>query len=240
MKVVLNKVTDKIEMFLQSTSVAFGIASVANPACGLVAPLINLAALPFHSYNSSLLEKQFSIIADEFNKLETKVSKLEQLSDNQKNTFLLNGYKFFDIVLKEKMKEKISIYAKILSEGINTGNIIEQNDFFDIQMDIINSLRHEDIALCNFIINFLSDKTDSPLTYQFTQSDLNDYIVATTDQEQVLNKYALRHLINLGLVDEEFLTDVQYEDESLNINKSIITKYNLTQRFRMIYQTIMS
>lgn len=236
-----NKVTEFVEMAFDASAVAVSIASLAQPSLAPLAPVFNLLSLPFAAHNHSLMRKQMKLLVDAFNNLETRLEKLENLNEEQKRIFEINGYKIIDCCLHEKMKEKINIYARIFSDGINSGIINEQNDLFDIQIDIINSLRLEDINLCRFLINYTKQETDSPFAYEFQIDDLEAFIVSNSNETETVNKYALRHLINLGLVDERIGTSAEInQTETIVYNDKIIYLYSLTQRFRMIYQIIVS
>lgn len=236
-----NKVTEFVEMAFDASAAAVSIASLAQPSLAPLAPVFNLLSLPFAAHNHSLMRKQMKLLVDAFNNLETRLEKLENLNEEQKRIFEINGYKIIDCCLHEKMKEKINIYAKIFSDGINSGIINEQNDLFDIQIDIINSLRLEDINLCRFLINYTKQETDSPFAYEFQIDDLEAFIVSNSNETETVNKYALRHLINLGLVDERIGTSAEInQTETIVYNDKIIYLYSLTQRFRMIYQIIVS
>lgn len=233
-----NELTDKLEMVFTSGGVALSAAGMVHPFAGLLGLVANIAALPFASYNSSLIRKQLDVIIDEFNKLDTRVEKIEALNEKQKDILLLNEYKFFDYCLKEKMREKIQAYAKILSQGINSGTIIEENDLFDIQMDIINSLRIEDILLINQIYGFMDRYNLVPYSSKFKKSDLEAYVFGTTGKKS-LNEYAFRHLINLGLLLE--ITSGSLPNvvgEKISFSDNLIFKYVLTQRCKMIYDVI--
>lgn len=139
------------------------------------------------------------------------------------------------------MREKISAYSKILSMGINSGIIFEEDDLFDIQIDIINALRKEDIVLCNWLITFTKSETDTPFAYEFSIDELEAFIVNRSSEEQTINRYALKHLINLGLVDERLITSAEVNDShAIVFSDNVIARYSLTQRFRMVYQIIMS
>lgn len=236
-----NKVTEFAEMAFDASTAAVSIASLAQPALAPLAPVFNLLSLPFAAHNHSLMRKQMKLLVDAFNILETRIEKLENLNEEQKRIFEINGYKIIDCCLHEKMKDKINIYAKIFSDGINSGIINEQNDLFDIQIDIINSLRLEDINLCRFLINYTKQETDSPFAHEFQIDDLEAFIVSNSNETETVNKYALRHLINLGLVDERIGTSAEINrTETIVYNDNIIYLYSLTQRFRMIYQIIVS
>lgn len=239
-KNILNNKTDKIAMALDSASHALTVSSVVNPVNGVIGGIVNLISLPFHAYNNDLLIRQINIVISEFNKLETKVNNIEALTEDEKSNFLLNEYKFFDYVLKEKMKEKIVVYAKIFSNSINSRDIFTEDDFFDLKMDIINSLRLEDIKLCKQIIEFLKTKTEFPLAYEFIKEDLECYIVSSTNCDETLNNYALKHLVSLGLLNERYATSAEFEDsENVVLNDRILSAYCFTQRFKMIYEVVM-
>lgn len=236
-----NKATEFAEMFFDASGTAVSIASLAQPVIAPLAPVFNLLALPFAAHNQSLMRKQMTLLVDAFNNLETRLDKLENLNEEQKRIFEINGYKIIDCCLHEKMKDKINIYAKIFSDGIDSGDITEQNDLLDIQIDIINSLRLEDINLCRYLINFTKQETDSPFAYEFQIDDLEAFIVSNSNETDTVNKYALRHLINLGLVDERIGTSAEINNtETIVYNDKIIYLYSLTQRFRMVYQIIVS
>lgn len=235
-----NVVTEKVQMCLEATQIGFAIAGLGTPIVASIVPLISLIALPFISYNDSLIKKQLKIVVDEFNKLETKVEKLEKINEEEKHTFLLNEYKFFDCCLKEKIKEKIKIYSKIFSSGINSGYAFKQDDIFDIQMDIINSLRQEDLRLCNYLIEFTKEKTKTPFIYEFGYDDVEMFIAKLSNEEETLNKYALKHLISLGLIDETLTSAEENTNGTIDIFKIAVSRYSLTQRFRMIYGVITS
>lgn len=235
-----NKVTDFVEMALESTATGLAVVSLVNPTMALAAPLFSIAALPFSAHNSSLIKKQLKTIIDEFNKLETKVYKLENLTKDQADIFLLNEHKFFEYCMKEKMKEKIQAYARIFSNGINSGMVLEGNDIFDIQMDVINSLRIEDIVLINQIYKFLKRENLAPYACEFQKENLNSFIVTETNEEETLNEYALRHLINLGLISERInATLPNTACDFLSFSDDLIFRYSLTQRCRMIHEAIM-
>ena len=146
---------------------------------------------------------------------------------------------FFDYCLKEKMKIKIEEYSKIFAKSINDGVATEENDAFDIQMDIINSLRAEDIELLSYIIEYLR-KNNMPLFIgQFDKYHLKTIVESISTNGCTLNEYALRHLINLGLVSETInakLPNVVGDEASFY--DEILFKYSLTQRCGMIYEAI--
>ena len=236
-----NKFTDKLELVLTSGGVALAVAGVVNPALAAIGAVVNIAALPFSAYNSSLIRNQLSIIIDEFNKLETKVEKIVNLSEEQKNILLLNEYKFFDYSLKEKMKEKIQAYAKIFSHGISTGTIVEENDLFDIQMDIINSLRTEDIVLMNQLYSFVEKNNLDPYLSKFKKRDINAFIYLSTNGRESLNEFALRHLVYLGLISEKANGSLPNTVGSkIKFSDDIVFVYSLTQRFKMIRDIIVN
>jgi len=236
-----NKITEKAEMIFQDFGVGFALAGLVNPVFSIFSPICNLISLPFAAHNRALANKQMNTIKEEFNKLETRFDRFERLTEEQKDTFLLNEYKFLDYALKEKMREKISAYSKILSMGINSGIIFEEDDLFDIQIDIINALRKEDIVLCNWLITFTKSETDAPFAYEFSIDELEAFIVNRSSEEQTINRYALKHLINLGLVDERLTTSAEVNDShAIVFSDNVIARYSLTQRFRMVYQIIMS
>lgn len=236
-----NKITETAEMVFDSLNVGFGVASLAQPLFSVFTPIFSLSALPFAMYNQSLAKKQVRLLVDGFNNLETRLDKLEKLNEEQKRAFQINGYKIIDCCLREKMKEKIDAYAKILSSGINSGDIFEQNDLFDIQVDIINSLRMEDIALCIQLIDFAKQNEKELFAFEFQYDELEAFVVFSSNEEKTVSKYALKHLVNLGLLDERIETSAAINDEETVVfNDRIIHLYSLTQRFRMIYQLIVS
>ena len=234
-----NKLTEIIEMTLTSSGVALTTAGVANPLLGLIGGVVSIAALPFAAYNASLIRKQLDLIIDEFNRLETKMKKPTNLTEDQAKFLLLNEYKFFDYCLKEKMKEKIQAYAKVFSKGISNGTIIEESDLFDIQMDIINSLRIEDIVLLNHIFNYIEKEKLMPYIDEFKKDEIDSFIVVSTNEEESLNEYALRHLINLGLISEKISASLPNTvGDEISFSDDIIFKYSLTQRCKMIRDII--
>ena len=236
-----NKLTDKLELVLTSSGVALTVAGAVSPFATAIGAVVNIGALSFAAYNSSLIRKQLNIIIDEFNKLETKVEKIASLSDEQKNILLLNEYKFLDYSLKEKMKEKIQAYAKIFFHLINTGNIIEENDLFDIQMDIINSLRTEDIILMNQLYSFIEKNNLNPYLSKFKKHDLNAFVYFSTNKRESLNEFALRHLVYLGLISEKANgTLPNTVGDKITFNDDIVFTYSLTQRFKMIRDIIVN
>lgn len=236
-----NKLTDKLELILTSSGVALTAIGTINPVANVIGLAVNIAALPFAMYNSSLIKKQLSIIIDEFNKLETKVDKIVSLNEEQKNVLLLNEYKFLDYSLKEKMKEKIQAYAKIFSHGISSGAILEDNDSFDIQMDIINSLRTEDIILLNQIYSFVEKNNLNPYLSKFKKHELNAFIVVSTNKQDSLNEYALRHLVYLGLLSEIANASLPNTvGDEISFSDDIIFNYSLTKRCKMIRDIIIN
>ena len=241
MKSNSNKITDKAEMVLTSTGIALTAAGSINPFAGLAGAVVSITALPFAAYNSSLIRKQLNTIIDEFNKLETRLDRLENLNEEQISHFLLNEYKIFDYCLKEKMRDKIQAYAKIFSSGINNCNVFEENDLFDIQIDIINSLRIEDIVLINQIFGFIEKEGLMPYACEFTKEELNSFIISSTDEKDVLNEYALRHLVNLGLISEKLSGSLpNVVGEEMTMSDEILFRYSLTQRCKMIRDIIVS
>lgn len=234
-----NKKSECAELVLQSASVGFAAAGLINPIANIVAPLFNIASLPFAAHNYSFVKRKINEIIDVVNKQEIRLDKIEKMSEEQKELLSLNGYKFFDYCLKEKMKTKIESYSKIFANSVNNGTAMEENDIFDIQMDIINSLRLEDIELLSYIIEYLK-KNNLPLFVgQFDRYRLKVIVESSSKHGNTLNEYALRHLINLGLISETInakLPNVVGDETSFN--DEIFFKYSLTQRCRMIYETI--
>lgn len=236
-----NKISEYAELFFDSASVGFAVSGLANPAAGLIAPLISFAALPFASHNHSFIKRKINEIISEVNKHEIRLDKIEKLSEGQKEILTLNGYKFFDYCLKEKMKSKIQAYAKIFADSIGNGSAMEENDIFDIQMDIINSLRTEDIELLNYIIIYLKNNRKPLFVGTFDKHYLKTIVASSSKGKDTLNEYALRHLINLGLISEEInakLPNVVGEEASFS--DELLFKYSLTQRCRMIYEAIIA
>lgn len=234
-----NKVTQFAEMALESTAAGLSVVGVNDPKVSLGSIILNIAALPFAAHNSSLVRKQLKVIIDEFNKLETRVDKLENLTEDQTDNIMLNEYKFFEYCLKEKMQEKIKAYACIFSNGINNGTVLEENDIFDIQMDVINSLRIEDIVLLNQIYRFLEKNDLFPYACEFRKDDLNLFIVSETSGEETINEYALRHLVNLGLIREKMNAALPNTvGDYISISDDLVFSYSLTQRCKMIREVV--
>lgn len=234
-----NKATERASMVLTSSGLALTVAGTFNPIAGLAGAVLNIASLPFAVYNTSLVRKQLEQIIEEFNKLDTRLERLENINENQSTMLFLNEYKLLDYALKEKMLEKIQAYAKIFSEGVNNGTVLEENDLFDIQMDIINSLRTEDVVLLNQLFDFVEKEKELSYLSEFTKEEIDAFITANTSDEESANEYALRHLINLGLVKERLNTSSpQVDDGHLSFTDKIVSNYSLTQRCRMIRDII--
>lgn len=237
----INKLSECAELVFESSSVAFATAGLVNPIAGIIGPLINIAALPFAAHNYSFIKRKINEIISEVNRHEIRLDKIEKMTEEQKETLTLNGYKFFDYCLKEKMKSKIQAYAKIFADSIGNGSAMEENDIFDIQMDIINSLRTEDIELLNYIITYLKNNRKPLFVGTFDKYYLKTIVASSSKGKDTLNEYALRHLINLGLISEEInakLPNVVGEETSFS--DELLFKYSLTQRCRMIYDAIIA
>lgn len=234
-----NKVTENLEVILTSSGLALTAAGTTNPVLGLIGVALSIASLPFAAHNASLIRKQLKQIIDAFNDLNTRLENLENINENQSTILFLNEYKFFDYALKEKTKEKIQAYAKVFSEGINDKTILEESDLFDIQMDIINSLRMEDIVLLNQIFTFIEKEKQMPYLSEFTKEEIEAFIITNTPEEETLNEYALRHLVNLGLVKERFdavIPNTVGDNHILSGDTAFY--YSLTQRCKMIRDII--
>lgn len=245
-----NKYSEKAEMMLTSAGTALVAASAIPDApivVGWAGILFNLAALPFGAYNSSLIRKQLDTIIKEVNKLETRMEKLENLTEEQRNIFLLNEYKFFDYCLREKMKEKIKAYARILSNGVNDGTVFEEDDSFDIQMDIVNSLRIEDIVLIKQINRFLElyyPSLEEAVRWRyiscngFSKGDLVQYVRNSKRIKGEFNENAFRHLISLGLISEFVKGKIENVSGHMSITGDDIFRYSLTKRCKEICEKI--
>lgn len=90
-----NHVSEFAEVFLDSVSVGFAVVGVVNPAASLIAPLINLASIPFAVHNSSFAKRKINEIISEVNKHEIRLEKIEKITEEQNEILTLNGYKFF-------------------------------------------------------------------------------------------------------------------------------------------------
>lgn len=234
------KITERLQMVLDSVSVGLSIASISNPCLTPIIPFVNVGSLMLNQYNSSLFSEQIKKIMDSFNSLETRVTKIEVASEKQKQTLLLNELKYFEYSLKEKMEEKIRAYSKVLSDGINKGYALDDGDLFDIQLDIINSLRMEDIVLLNQIISFVKLNSKHLFSFPFSIGDIDVYLYSCGYAEKTHNKYALRHLVSLGLIDESIKGSLpNVVGEALSFNNDLLFVYSLTQRCKMIYDTIL-
>ena len=195
----------------------------------------------FAAYNNSFINKKVNEIIDEVNKHAIELDRIRRLSEEQSETLTLNGYKLFDYCLKEKMKIKIQAYAKIFANSINDGSAVEENDIFDIQLDIINSLRIEDIELLNTIISYLKNNKLPLYVTHFRKDDLKMIVRGNSNNKNTLNEYALRHLINLGLISESISAKLpNVVGDEATFSDEILFKYSLTQRCKMVYDTIVN
>lgn len=236
-----NKLSECAELVFESSSVAFATAGLVNPIAGIIAPLINIAALPFAVHNYSFIKRKINEIISEVNRHEIRLDKIEKMTEEQKETLTLNGYKFFDYCLKEKMGIKIQAYAKIFADSVNSGSAMDENDAFDIKMDIINSLRIEDIELLNYIIANSKNKGLPLFVGAFDKYHLRTIVASSSNGKDTLNEYALRHLINLGLISETISAKIpNVVGENVTFSDEILFKYSLTQRCRMIYEAIIN
>lgn len=233
-----NNLSECAELVLSSAGVGFAAVGLFNPIAGFIAPLFSIGALPFAFHNSSFTKRKINEIIAEVNKHEIRLSKIEKMSDKQNEMLTLNSYKFFDYCLKEKMKVKIQAYAIIFSKSINDGSALEEDDMFDIKIDIINSLRTEDIELLNIIFSFCNNNHLSTFGGHFKKNDLKSFLIYSGSKKE-LNEYAFKHLITLGLISERLKASLpNVVGEKMTFNDNIAYDYSLTQRCKMIYDAI--
>ena len=233
-----NNLSECAELVLDSASVGFAAAGLFNPVAGLIAPLFSVGALPFAFHNSSFTKRKINEIIAEVNKHEIRLSQIEELSEKQNEMLALNSYKFFDYCLKEKMRAKIQAYAIIFSKSINDGSALEEDDLFDIKIDLINSLRKEDIELLNTIFSFCKDNHLSAFECHFKKNDISAYLFYSEAKKE-LNEYAFKHLITLGLISERLKAKLpNVVGEKLSFNDNILYDYSLNQRCKLIYDAI--
>ena len=198
MKKINNGVCETVSMVCESMSVGFSLAGTVNPSIGYLGPIFNLLSLPFAAQNQKIIKNKINEICEEVNKLTIKFDNLENLVDKEKEFFIINESKFWDFCLREKYRDKIKIYAKVFCNSINNTSIFAENDEFDIQMDLINSLRLEDILFCKKIIVFFKIDFKSMNFPIVTEEDLLN--IFETREEYL---YPINHLCNLGLVFEK-------------------------------------
>ena len=106
-------------------------------------------------------------------------------------------------------------------------------------MDIINSLRLEDIVLLNFIFSYLENKKLPAYSSEFGKKDINSFIFGITKEKNALNEYALRHLVTLGMINERMNAKLPNTvGENIRFNDEIVFRYLLTQRCKMIRDVI--
>ena len=228
--------TSKLELVAGSAAIAFSLAGLFIPVLLPVATIIDLAAFSLNAHNQNMLCKRLARIEAITNQFEVQTEQYDQADEEQREILSLNTTKYLEYALREKMELKIHMLAKIYVEGINNGSAFANDDWIDIKMEIIYSLRMEDIALLGYIVSLVQHRLAKGLSNEFEQETISVWV---TNQGNVLNRYALRHLVNLGLLEERMEAAVgEVGDGAWVIDDRIKFFYSLTDRFEAIQEAI--